>query len=157
MKNLTASEFSELLRSHHACSEASEWAKGKDLAEVWHTCHRGDWMLWLLGRMTDRPGWLTRKEVCAIVCDVVEPSLRYVRPGEMRPQACLDTVRGWIAGTHTLEQVRKARRAADAYAYADAAAAAAAYSTTRTRSLLQSANICRRQVSIDCSGSAVGA
>ena len=196
MKNLPATEFSKLLRELRACSEASEWAKGKDLAEVWHTCHRGDWMLWLLGRESGRPGWPTRKEVCAIVCDVVEPSMRHVRAGELRPQACIDTVRRWIAGTATIEEVREARTAtlaarradaaddaayaaADAAAYAAAAADAAAYAAaayaayaaaadaayaarntyqeTRARSLRESADVCRRHVSIDVAETAVTA
>ena len=33
-----------------ACNEAVIWSNGKNINEVWETCHRGDWMLWLFSR-----------------------------------------------------------------------------------------------------------
>ena len=35
------------LISLNACKDAREWAKGKSWKEVFDTCHRGDWILWL--------------------------------------------------------------------------------------------------------------
>ena len=40
-------EFMALLDRLSACDEAKEWAEGKDFAEVYATCHRGDWLAWL--------------------------------------------------------------------------------------------------------------
>jgi hypothetical protein len=37
----------ELLIKLKACSEAREWAENKSWEEVYNTCHRGDWLLWL--------------------------------------------------------------------------------------------------------------
>ena len=37
----------ELLIELKACSEAREWAENKSWEEVYNTCHRGDWLLWL--------------------------------------------------------------------------------------------------------------
>ena len=37
----------ELLIKLNACKNAREWAEGKDWKEVFETCHRGDWLLWL--------------------------------------------------------------------------------------------------------------
>jgi hypothetical protein len=37
----------KLLIKLKACSEAKEWAKNKSWEEVYNTCHRGDWLLWL--------------------------------------------------------------------------------------------------------------
>lgn len=37
----------ELLKKLDACTEAQEWAEGKEWIEIFETCHRGDWLLWL--------------------------------------------------------------------------------------------------------------
>ena len=37
----------ELLIELKACSEAREWAADKTWKEIYTTCHRGDWLLWL--------------------------------------------------------------------------------------------------------------
>jgi hypothetical protein len=125
MKNLDAKEFMKLLTSLYACNEAKAWAEDKDLLTVWETCERGDWMLWLLGKMADKPSWLTRKEVVGIACDCAETALKYVKPGETRPAECIAVVRKWIAGTATIGEVKIVRIAAEAAAaYADAAAEA---------------------------------
>ena len=33
-----------------ACDEAADWASGKTWQEVYSSCHRGDWLLWLFAR-----------------------------------------------------------------------------------------------------------
>jgi hypothetical protein len=33
-----------------ACEQALEWAGGKTWEEIYNTCHRGDWLLWLFAR-----------------------------------------------------------------------------------------------------------
>jgi len=42
--------FKDVLIRLQACYEAMEWAGDKTLQEIWETCERGDWMLWLLRR-----------------------------------------------------------------------------------------------------------
>jgi len=37
----------DLLIKLNACTDAKEWAVGKTWEEVYTTCHRGDWLLWL--------------------------------------------------------------------------------------------------------------
>ena len=64
MKNLSSTDFQILLTRLGACQEAVAWANNKSLAEVWATCHRGDWMLWLLARHGDVP----HKAIVAIAC-----------------------------------------------------------------------------------------
>jgi hypothetical protein len=120
---MNAKQFAALLVELNACSEAQEWAGGKSLAVVWKTCKRGDWLLWLCGKMADKPNWPTRKEVVLAACDCAKLALKYVPKGEERPRKCLETVRAWAAGNATIHEVRTARAAADA----DAAAAYAAY------------------------------
>ena len=39
-----------LLITLDACKEAKEWAKDKTWKEVYETCERGDWLLWLFAR-----------------------------------------------------------------------------------------------------------
>ena len=128
---MNAKQFAALLVELNACSEAQEWASGKSLAAVWKTCKRGDWLLWLCGKMADKPNWPTRKEVVLAACDCAELSLKNVSSGEERPRKCLETVRAWAAGNATIDEVRPAKRdaanaAANAAAYAAYAAAAAA-------------------------------
>ena len=95
---MNAKQFSALLVELKACPEAREWASGKSLAVVWKTCKRGDWLLWLCGKMADKPNWPTRKEVVLAACDCAEPSLKHVPAGEERPRKCIETVRAWAAG-----------------------------------------------------------
>ena len=40
----------KLLKELKACKEAREWAKGKTWKEVYETCPRGDWLVWLFTR-----------------------------------------------------------------------------------------------------------
>ena len=125
---MNAKQVSALLVELKACSEAREWASGKSLAAVWKTCKRGDWLLWLCGKMADKPNWPTHKEVVLAACDCAELSLKHVPPGEERPRKCLETVRAWATGNATIREVRTARAAAHAAAYAAAYAAYAAAS-----------------------------
>ena len=123
---MKAKEFSELLISLRACEEARAWAKGKTLAAVWKTCNRGDWMLWLCGKMVDKPNWPTRQEVVLAACACAKPALKYVKAGEDRPRIALETARKWARGEATIQKVRDAA-AADAAAYSAYYSAAAAY------------------------------
>ena len=129
MKNLSPTEVQKLLESLSACRSAVEWSQGKDLYTIIKTCERGDWLLWLAGRMISHEGWLSHKEVVSIACDCAETSLKYVKEGENRPQHCIDVVRLWIASKASIEDVHAARHAAvdaaaAAYAAVDAAYAA---------------------------------
>lgn len=160
MKNLNPEEFSKLLVSLSACKEASVWAEGKSLAEVWSTCHRGDWMLWLIARYGD----VSHKALVAIACDCAEPTLSFIPSVEHRPAECLATVRRWLKDETTIEEVKKAAQAAQAAqaawaaqaaawaaqeaAWAAQAAAEAAWAA-QADSLKFSADVCRKYVTIE--------
>ena len=120
---MNATEFQSLLGDLGACVDAVKWAQDKDLHTVWTTCRRGDWLLWLCGRMVDKPNWPTRKQLVLAACSCAETSLKYVPSGEDRQRVAIETARKWARGTATIKEVRQA--AADAYAYAYAASAAA--------------------------------
>jgi hypothetical protein len=52
LKNIKPKEFATFLYVINACEEAQNFARGKSLKQVWKTCKRGDWMEWLINRMT---------------------------------------------------------------------------------------------------------
>ena len=125
---MTATEVHELLTGLGACFDAKTWAKGKDLHTIWTTCDRGDWLLWIAGKMADKDGWPTRKQLVLAACACAETALKYVRPGQDQPRKAIETARAWVRGEASIEDVRRsAYAAADAAAYAANAADAAAY------------------------------
>ena len=115
-----------------ACQEALRWAKGQtDDASAWATCERGDWMLWLLGRIAGPPWSDSRKPLVLAACECARLALPYTK--NPRVLACIETAEAWTREGATIEQVQIARNAAaaaadaayaaDAYAVADAYAA----------------------------------
>ena len=125
--NMNAKQFDALLNELGACPEAQRWARGKSLAVAWKTCKRGDWLLWLCGKMADKPDWPTRKEIVLAACDCVELALKHVPEGEDSPRKCVETARAWTIGKATIGELRMAKRAAAYAAYAANAADTAAY------------------------------
>ena len=73
---MNAVKFQSLLDDLGACADAVEWARGKDLHTVWTTCERGDWLLWLCGKMVDKPGWPTHKHIVLAACACAENQAR---------------------------------------------------------------------------------
>lgn len=71
------------------------------------------------------------KFIVALACDMAEPALQFVLPGETRPAEAIMVARRWLNGAATIEEVRRAAVAADAaaayaaYVAADAARVAA--------------------------------
>ncbi len=113
------------------CGDALEWAEGYDtIEEAWEKCERGDWMLWLLEKLSGDPKSEARKKLVLIACRCARLSLPCVKKGEKRPRKAIETAEAWAHGGVgvTLEDVRTAAAAAyAAYAAAYAAAAYAAY------------------------------
>ena len=122
---MNATEFSQKLTTLNACSEAREWAEGKDLATAWARCERGDWMLWLAQKVGVELRPLTAaKAACA----------EFARPYITDPRgiAALDTAHAFGRGECGADELAAAAyyAAAAKAAYdaaADAAAAAAPY------------------------------
>ena len=149
----------ELLNKLNACSEAIEWVGDKSLEQAWNTCHRGDWMLWLYKKLyPDNQKELTlAKGHCA-------NTVRHLMK-DQRSINAIDTAIAFGEGRITSEELKKA--ASDAYdayaaataayaasaAYADAyAAATAAYAAdadaARTKNQQETADICRKYLTI---------
>ena len=137
--------WTDQLIALRACNGAVEWAREQpDLATAWATCERGDWMLWLAGRLSGPPEGEGRKTLVLAACDCAELSLRYIREEWSRDVAAatLEVTRAWAHGEADIARVCEARyvcwdaaaayaAAADAYADAYAAAAYAAAAAAR--------------------------
>ena len=125
------STLARSLKAIGACGEAVVWAKDyKTLRSAWKACERGDWMLWLCGKMEGKKGWSTRQQIVLVACDCAElvlPIYEKKYPDDKRVRNCIEVTRKWANGKATIEEVRQARRAAYAAAAAAYAAAADAY------------------------------
>ena len=120
-----------LLKSWNPCTDGLKWGlKCKSLAEVFDTCQRSDWLLWLLRKN----GTLGKKqwvELSVLFAERALPKFEREYPKDKRPRKALEAARAWLK--NPTEKNRKAAAAADAaaaaYAAADVAAAdvAAAY------------------------------
>jgi hypothetical protein len=144
--------WSRKLRLLSACSEAVAWAKTqKTFAAAWKTCARGDWMLWLASKLSGSPESDARKKLVLAACACARLALKHVKLGEDRPRICIETTEKWARGEDgiTIDDVRKARRAAedgaDAAAYAAAYAAADA-AAARSKVLAECADVVRAQI-----------
>jgi len=138
-----------------ACPEAVTWAKGYATpAAAWKVCQRGDWMLWLAGKLSGEPGSDGRKPLVLAACACARLALKHVAQGEIRPRVAIETAERWARGVEgvTLNDVRKAAYAAayaaNAAAYAAYAAYAAARAQARAKALAKCADIVRRIVSM---------
>lgn len=130
------------------CQEALNWAEAySSLTAAWASCERGDWMLWLLGKLVGPPESDSRRRLTLAACACARLALPHISKGETRPLQSIETAEKWARGEEgiTLDDVRLAARAAyaayaTAYAtytaddatcaaYAAYAAARAAYAT----------------------------
>ncbi len=120
--NTIRRSIADVLDDLGACNEAIEWAEGQDDPRAaWESCERGDWLLWICGKLD-----VDRRLLVTAACRCARLALRYVPSGEYRPLIAIEMAEAWIRGEATIDQVRNAADAA--YAYASAASAAAAAS-----------------------------
>jgi hypothetical protein len=99
----------DLLLKLNACNEAKEWAENKSWEEIYNTCHRGDWLLWLFKKTNPNDLQLLTlaKGHCA-------NTVRHLMTDE-RSIAGVDTAIAFGEGKATIEELSAA------YAYAAAA------------------------------------
>ncbi len=125
---MTGKIWLQTLKQMSACEEALDWLGGFDSPEeAWQVCKRGDWMLWLLGKLSGPPGSESRKKLGLVCCQCARLSLPYVAGVEIRPLRAIEVAEAWASGEAdvSLDDVSNAAKAAD---YADDATYAA-YST----------------------------
>ncbi len=119
-----------------ACNDAKIWAGDKTIEEVWKTCNRGDWMLWLYKKC--HPDNLKEITLAKAHC---ANTVRHLMK-DKRSTDAIDAAIQFGLGNITLKELFEFRRnayaayaAAAAYAaYAAAAAAAAADAAAYARS-----------------------
>jgi len=120
--------WTDSLNVLRACDQAVAWCLTQpDLETAWQTCERGDWMLWLAGRLSGPVGDPRRILLAIAAADCAQPAVDAMREGAVKAASveCLRVTRAWADGAASLDDVRMARRSAAAAAYAAYAAAAA--------------------------------
>ena len=112
----------ELLIKLNACKEAKEWAAGKSWQEIYATCHRGDWLLWLFALVNPE----SRREL-TLAKGHCANTVRHLMK-DPRSVAAVDAAIAYGEGRIGDAELAAAYAAAadDAYAAADDAYAAAA-------------------------------
>jgi hypothetical protein len=66
---MTAQHWTDALHALNACDAGLDWAGGYDsLDSAWAACERGDWMLWLAGRVAGPPGDDSRRPLVLAAC-----------------------------------------------------------------------------------------
>ncbi len=110
MNTLGSKLPTDVLRELGACSDAVEWITELSPDDAWAKCMRGDWMLWLLGRVDDR------RNLMALACQCARLASPHDKSGTA--VVAIETAERWVAGNADLDEVRRAASAADA-AYTD--------------------------------------
>lgn len=133
-----------------ACPPALEWLRAEsypDLATTWAACPRGDWMLWLAGRLVGPPGHSSRAPLVLAAAACAELALVHVPANEERPRRAIEAARAWTRGEATLKEVRRAASAASSAAITlstapTAAAARVGYAACYVGGIVTSSDIC---------------
>ena len=141
-----------------ACTSAVEWARSQpDYATAWAKCPRGDWLLWLVGKIDGgKPFSARRKPIVRAAARCATLALPYVQDDDI-VAVCLSTIQmciAWAEGEATDEETQEAAYAADAAyaAYAANAAVAAVYAANaanaRTKTLAKCAVLVRKRLKV---------
>jgi hypothetical protein len=138
----------ELLKKLNACKDAREWAGDKSWEEIYNTCHRGDWLLWLFKKTNPNDLQLLTlaKGHCA-------NTVRHLMTDERSINA-VDVAIAFGEGKASREELDAADdaylSASSAYAaYAYASASVASASATKTSNQKLTADICRKYLPIN--------
>jgi hypothetical protein len=114
----------DLLIKLDACHEAKDWANDKSWKEIYDTCHRGDWLLWLFKKTNpnDLQPLTLAKAHCA-------NTVRHLLKDERSIKA-IDVAIAFGEGKASREELDAAASAASAAAADAYAAYAAAYAAS---------------------------
>lgn len=90
------------------CCEAMNWLTSyQDAQKAWDGCHRGDWMLWLLGRLIEPNTGDEHKRLVFTAAQCARLALPHTK--DERALICIQTVERWTRGEATIDEVRAAR------------------------------------------------
>ncbi len=140
--------WSDSLVALGVCPDAVKWVRAQEsLIAAWAACERGDWMLWLIGKMTVGLPWSdARKPLVRAACACARLALTHTT--DARVLAAITTAEEWCEGKATPAEVRAAAETADA-ADDDAADAYAAYAAegadTARIAILKTASVIVRE------------
>lgn len=129
----------ELLIKLDACNEAIVWASDKSWEEIYNTCYRGDWLLWLFNKTN--PNDLQRLTLVKGHC---VNTVRHL----MKDKRSIKAVDDAIAFGNGEIDVEKLNTAYAAYAADAAAYAAYAAADAKKENQQQTADICRKYLPI---------
>ena len=110
----------KLLESVNACKEARIWASDKTWEEIYNSCERGDWLLWLFKKTN--PGDLKLITIAKAHC---ANTVRHLMK-DKRSTDALDAAILFAEGKITIEELHSYASSAASAAYAASSAAAAA-------------------------------
>ena len=96
----------KLLDELNACQEAKQWAAGKTLSQAWVECNRPDWMLWLLGRSS-----INKKTIATIAVEFAETCVHNAKDYPAFAE-CITTVKKYLSGQATQEELAAAESSA---------------------------------------------
>lgn len=96
----------ERLIALYACREAVEWAQGKTWEEIYTTCPRGDWLLWLFKKTN--PDDLRLHTLAKARC---ANTIRHMMK-DIRTLKAVDVAEQFGLGNSSLEELQAAVRAA---------------------------------------------
>jgi len=114
-----ASHWSDALKPLRACELSIIWSNAYDSPKTaWAACNRGDWMLWVAGKLSGPPGGKKRKPLVAATCACARLGLKNISAGPLRRQMSrvLKVAEAWAHGQASRGDAREA--AADAHAAA---------------------------------------
>lgn len=117
-------EYVKIIKELGACGKALEWLKAQDtdVQTAWETCERGDWMLWLIGKIAaGEPESEQRKRLvlasCACARLAIPEDKNKLEPSSL---TAIVTAEKWARGENgvTINEVKKAAAAYYAAYYA---------------------------------------
>ncbi len=140
-----------LLASLDACEPARDFASAyPTLESAWHACERGDWLLWLAGRLPAFP----RPLLVLAACACAREALIHVPANEPRPLRAIEAAEAWARGGHNAPTLADVRAAAYAAADAAAAAYAATYAAANAADAAYAATYAADDAANDAAGAA---
>ena len=116
----------ELLLWQGPCEDGALWYNGRDSHKAWLACQRGDWLLWVAGRLD-----VDRNLMVAAACDCAELALPLTRRAALEAEKAIATTRRWLEGDATQEEVLAAADAAVVVAAGDHTWSDAVYAAAR--------------------------
>lgn len=122
------SELQKQLIKLYACAEAVEWVGDRTLEQAWAECERGDYMLWLAGRVVGDAFSDSRRPLVLAACECARLTLEQIPEGEARPRVAIETAERWARGE---DVSREELQAANAAAHTAALAAPTAANSAR--------------------------